>query len=63
MDEANVSEKPRRFEVWIDKGVPGMGPIIQIVDVPAGEDADTVCGEALDEMIANDLDTGWREVE
>lgn len=52
----------RRFEVWLDVGVSGKDPTTRIVEVGPGEDADELCSEALDDLIANELDTGWREL-
>lgn len=55
----DISRRKRTFEVWIDVGVPGKDPHTELVEVPAGEDADEVCAEVLDTMIGNHLDTGW----
>jgi hypothetical protein len=57
----NVSKKTRHFAVWLDKNVVGADESGLIVEVSPGEDADVVCADALDILISNELDTGWRE--
>lgn len=55
----------RRFEVWLDRGVPGMNPETEIVEVPddaTEDDVHEACSDALDTMVSNLLDTGWREL-
>lgn len=60
------NSKPRRFEVWIDKGICGADTITEIVEMPAGstdEECEKACASMLDTMIGNELDTGWQEIE
>jgi len=57
----NVSTKTRHFAVWLDKNVVGTEESGLIVEVSPGEDADEVCADALDILIGNELDAGWRE--
>lgn len=56
----------RRFEVWLDKCVPGCERSVVVVELP-NDATDAECGEAcestLQTMIANELDTGWNELE
>ncbi|HEY5262589.1 MAG TPA: hypothetical protein VIJ33_10770 [Solirubrobacteraceae bacterium] len=55
----------RRFEVWLDKNVPGIAPSlceIELSDLASEIEIERACNEALDYLIENELDTGWREV-
>lgn len=55
----------RRFEVWLDKGVPGMDPVTAIVELPnkaSKGEIQAACSDVLDTLIENELDTGWREL-
>lgn len=55
----------RRFEVWIDKGVPGQPAIVSEVEMPIGatdDECEEACSERLQDMLGNELDTGWREM-
>ncbi len=59
----DISDETRKFKVWLEYGYAGITPQEEIVEVPAGEDADEVCKEVLDCLIGNNLDTGWAEVD
>ena len=63
MDEVDVSDKPRKFLVYVNKGVVGAKNESVIIDVNPGEDANEVCADALDELISSVLDTGWCEAD
>ena len=56
----------RCFEVWLDKNLAGVEPDIVIVEMPdnaTDAECEAECMEALDVLIGNNLDTGWREIE
>lgn len=56
----------RRFEVWMDRNIAGVDPTVQIVEMPESAtsvECEEACQDALDTMISNDLDTGWREID
>ncbi len=57
----DIANRPRRFCVWLDYTRAGFSTEEEFVDVPAGEDADELCKEALDSLIDNFIDTGWAE--
>ncbi len=59
----DISDKPRKFKVWLDYGYSVIDPKEEVVEVPAGEDADKLCEEVLAELIGNNLDTGWHDVD
>lgn len=59
---ADRSDHDRVFSVWMDKNVVGLDTIEEKVNVPAGADANAICGNWLDVMISNDIDSGWDEV-
>lgn len=55
----------RRFEVWLDKCVPRCERSVVSVELPdtaTDAECDKACGDVLDTMIANELDTGWNEI-
>lgn len=55
----------RRFKVWLDKNVVGAMPSCEIVEMPddaTDADCQEACSDALQTMISNELDTGWREL-
>lgn len=55
----------RRFEVWLDKNVIGTEPSVEIVEMPedaSDAECNEACSDALETMISNELDTGWREL-
>jgi hypothetical protein len=55
----------RRFEVYLDVQVPGKEASVEIVEMPdsaTDAECEEACRECLDTMIANELDTGWREL-
>lgn len=60
---ADIKKRKRTFVVFIDKGYPGARPIEEEVTVEAGEDADAVCGDILQTMMSNEIDSGWCEKE
>jgi len=56
----------RRFEVWLDRCVPGVMTDTDIVELPddaTEEQIQEVCMDSLDTLIGNNLDTGWREID
>ena len=56
----------RRFRVWLDKNVCGSEPIEEILefnDNATDEECRRACADWLDDMIANELDTGWNEID
>jgi hypothetical protein len=55
---SDISDKPRAFRVWLTAGVHHAEAVIE---VPAGEDADEICQQVADNMIDNDVYTGWDE--
>jgi hypothetical protein len=56
----NASDRDRVFEVWLER--PGREPALEVVEVPAGEDADALCERARLELVEGHVDSGWREV-
>lgn len=59
--EGDVDNRPRKFLVYVDRKIPGQDPEGTIVDVAPGEDADEACEKALNDLIANEVYTGWCE--
>jgi hypothetical protein len=55
---SDISNMPQTFVVWLTAGV---HQVETMVEVPAGEDADETCQQVADNMIDNDVYTGWRE--
>lgn len=54
----------RRFTVWLSKQVPGVSVAKVPVEMPddaTDEECDAACRETLEDMIGNELDTGWSE--
>lgn len=56
------SDKPRRFEVWVDRNAVGLEMISEVVDVAPGEDANAICSDVLETLMSNEIDSGWQEV-
>lgn len=55
----------RRFVVYLDKQIPGQGPVEEILEFPADATEDEInaeCEDCLNTMIANELSTGWDEI-
>jgi hypothetical protein len=55
----------KRFEVWLDKRAVGHAPatwIVEVNDNATEEEIESACREALESLIENELDTGWREI-
>lgn len=55
----------RRFEVWLDKNIVGTEAVTDVVELPddvTQEQIDEACSASLDNLIGNELDTGWREI-
>ena len=57
----DISDKLRTFLVWLDHGYVGIERVEELVDVPAGIDANALCAEVLDDMMGT-LDYDWGEV-
>lgn len=57
----DIAKRKRTFVVYLDRQVVGCEASEEEVTVEAGEDADAVCGDVLQTMISNELDTGWYE--
>lgn len=61
-----MTMKVRRFEVWLDKNVPGCEPHTVIVEFENGESDKEIEAELIDNLnvlISNHIDSGWREIE
>lgn len=52
----DVSDRPRKFLVTCCGNY-------ELVEVPAGKDADTVCSPICDELIGNFAEAGWYEAD
>lgn len=57
----DIAKRRRTFVVYLDRQVVGCEASEEEVTVEAGEDAEAVCAGVLDNLIANELDTGWYE--
>ena len=57
----DISDKPRKFIVHASCNCATAPGNYHIIDIAAGEDADKECADMLDDMIANEFDTGWNE--
>lgn len=58
-------KRTRRFEVYLDRQIAGCEPSTEVLEFADGEtdaEIEEACRAALDTMIGNELDTGWREV-
>ncbi len=56
----------RYFHVWLDKNVVGSEPDDELVEMPDNatqKEIDEECGDVLQTMISNALDTGWDEID
>lgn len=55
----------RRFEVYLDRKIPGVGPETCIVEMPdsaTDSECEEACRESLDGLIGNELYSGWDEL-
>lgn len=55
----------RKFKVWLDKSIVGVGPYEELVEMPdnaTDEECTSACLDCLDTMISNHIETGWEEV-
>ena len=57
----DIAKRKRTFVVYLDRQVVGCDASEEEVTVEAGEDADVVCNDVLQEMLGNELDAGWYE--
>ena len=59
-DPVDVSTVDRVFELSVRPTGPGE---LRRVTVPAGEDAEEFCAEIMTDMLGENVDSGWNEVE
>lgn len=54
----------RRFEVWLNRCVPGVDSTVEVIEMPddaTDEECEQACRECLHDMIGSLLDTGWND--
>lgn len=56
---------PRKFQVWCNCNHAGSEPEETTIEMPADAtdaECDEMCRDALNQLIANEFDTGWDEI-